>query len=150
MSNAKIHSSLSLSLACCIISLIILKGSKVEFKGSPAYWKPFNILKSLMTFDNRFVIIFIIAFLGISNKVIGLVFTNLYSQGFGFGIGYILAFFQSNGISCVDNTLLITSLKSSLKSLGAFLISLYAILVGPHAFFIGKQSISSFHSSSVI
>src|SRR3954462_13446369 len=75
-------------------------------------------------------------FLVVSSSVIGLVIFISPIQSFGFGIGYILPFFQSKGICSVVMILLKRVFKRSMLLSPRFCRSMYEISEGPNALFL--------------
>src|ERR1041384_796278 len=85
----------------------------------------------------------------VSKSVIGLVFVNLHSQGFGFAIGYIYAESQACGMSLRLKHAVINFLRVFFIFSPKCLIISLLIPDGPVALLLGRALICSDHSSSV-
>src|SRR5436305_11165686 len=93
--------------------------------------------------------IFVISFLAVSIRHIGLVFLRWQFQSVGFGIGYMVASFHWEGMCPKLKQRVTSSLKLSDKDGERFLIISYEMPEGPDALSFGKVKIVKCHSSSV-
>src|SRR2546423_14074479 len=93
--------------------------------------------------------IFVISFLAVSIRHIGLVFLRWQFQSVGFGIGYMVAFFHWEEMCSELKQRVTSSLKLSDKDGERFLIILYEMPEGSDALSFGKAKMVECHSSLV-